>query len=142
LVEGARRSALVRGILEDLERSDVIVHVMARASSSAGSEEPKAYLCFAASAGAVRYLHVTVDTWRAGKWESIPLLGHELQHALEVARAPEVRDRRTFEAFYNRIGWQSGAQRFETDLARATGRRIQAELYWAKAIDPGRGPRK
>jgi hypothetical protein len=133
LVEGARRSALIKGILDNLERTDVIVFVIAQMSPSGESEAAKAHLCFATAAGGIRYLHVTVDTWRAGEWDSIPLLGHELQHALEVAAAPEVRDVRSFEALYSRIGWQSGAVKFETDLARVTGRRIQSELLWAKA---------
>lgn len=133
LAEGARRSALIRQILTDLDRTDVIVHVAA-GMQIAEPAAPPAHLEFVAAAGKLRYLRVTVNTWRAGEWDAIPLLGHELQHALEVAGAADVRDLRTFERLYYRIGWRTGAGAFETELARTMGRRVQEELLWAKRV--------
>lgn len=143
LVEGVRRSAVVRNLVDDLEHSDVIVYVsgvMSAAPGAAGgcAEGVAAHLAFATAAGGLRYLHITLDTWRAGGWDAIPLLGHELQHALEVAAAPEVKDVWSFERLYFRIGWPSGQRAYETDLARATGRRIQEELLMVRAVrNPG-----
>jgi hypothetical protein len=138
LIDAAHRSALLRTLLEDLERSDVIVYVrgdmaLSCGTPTGGAEAPAAHLAFASATGKVRYLHVTIDTWRAGFWDAIPLLGHELQHALEVAAAPDVRDERSFERLYFRIGWQSGVHAYETDRARNTGRRILEELVMAAA---------
>jgi hypothetical protein len=101
-----------------------------------GAEDAAAHLAFAAAAAGTRYLHITLDTWRAGGWDAVPLLGHELQHALEVAAAPEVKDIWTFERLYFRIGWRSGTGAYETELARTTGRRIQEELQMAQAARP------
>lgn len=132
LAEASRQSALVRDILERLDRSDVIVHVTVVSGEAGRASDVRAHLAFSIRAGGVRYLHVTMNTWQVAQWEIIPLLGHELQHALEVAGAPEVRDAATFERFYDRVGWSSGRRSYETDLARQTGRRIEAELRWAK----------
>lgn len=138
LVKAVDQSAVVRCLVEDLERSDVFVYVKGEMSlidgaPKGGQQAAAAHLVFGVAAGGIRYLHVTVDTWLAGGWDAVPLLGHELQHALEVAAAPEVRDQRSFETLYSRIGWQSGTQTYETDRARATGRRIQNELLMARA---------
>lgn len=61
--------------------------------------------------------------------EMISLLGHELQHALEVAAAPEVRDAATQTSLYQRIGWETAKTGyFETTAAIEAGRRVAAEV--------------
>jgi len=37
--------------------------------------------------------------------ELVCTLAHELQHVVEIADAPEVRDTRSLLRFYDRIGW-------------------------------------
>jgi hypothetical protein len=131
--EGASQSAYLRALLDELERTDVIVHLVVLVGpQSGGIEKAPAWLSFTVATDKSRYLRATLDTWQAGYWDSIPLLAHELQHALEVARAPEVRDASTFERLYQRIGWGTGASAFETAEARATTRAVRAELEWAR----------
>jgi hypothetical protein len=55
-------------------------------------------------------------------------LGHELQHALEVAGASQVVSQATFAAFYARIGQAHRPGRCETRAARQVALRIRAEL--------------
>lgn len=65
---------------------------------------------------------------RASTAESIALLGHELQHAVEIADAVEVGDEQDMEALYVRIGVRRGAHIYDTVAAQDMGRRIRREL--------------
>jgi hypothetical protein len=58
----------------------------------------------------------------------MPVLAHELRHALEVGMAPEVHDATTFRAFYTAVGKTANAGRYETDAAQAMGERVRREL--------------
>jgi hypothetical protein len=59
-------------------------------------------------------------------------LGHELQHAVEIADAAQVVDAPTLAAHYSRIGAQTNAGSpvltFETDAARKTSMQVRREL--------------
>jgi hypothetical protein len=61
----------------------------------------------------------------------IATLGHELQHAVEIAEAPEVVDARSLARFYARVGSErtSGACRlFDTQAAVDIGWQVSREL--------------
>ena len=63
------------------------------------------------------------------RFNLISALGHELQHALEIAAAPDVRDTVTLRTHYLRIGYERmGRGYYETDAALEAGRRVSAEL--------------
>jgi hypothetical protein len=68
-----------------------------------------------------RYLRVTLDPALRGD-TVIAVLGHELQHAVEIVRAPEVTGTDTMRALFERIGYRlqsySGLDEFETVEAR------------------------
>jgi hypothetical protein len=55
-------------------------------------------------------------------------IAHEVQHALEIADAPDVVDRRSPAVLYRRIGHVSGVNSFETIDAQAMQRRVCREL--------------
>jgi hypothetical protein len=59
-------------------------------------------------------------------------LGHELQHAVEIADAREVTDNDTVAKLYRRIGHElepcQGRRRFDTAAAREIGDRVLLEL--------------
>ena len=59
--------------------------------------------------------------------ELTALLAHELQHALEVADAPEIRDLSSFQNAFAKHGWKA-ADGFETAQAREITKRVAAEL--------------
>jgi hypothetical protein len=59
----------------------------------------------------------------------ISVLGHELQHSVEIAAAPQVRDAATLRTHYLRIGYERmGRGYYETDAAVEVGRKVSAEV--------------
>lgn len=126
LSEATERSPIVRQLVEALERTDVVVYLADSWSASTG--EAPGFLTFVSAAAGVRYLMVRMDYWRLSYLERVSLLGHELEHALEVAAAPEVRDDESLAALYRRIGWELAKGRFESASARAMGKRVRSGL--------------
>jgi hypothetical protein len=126
LADAATRSSIVRSLLEDLERTDVVVYVSDSMSGLPG--EPAAYLEFVSYAAGTRYLLVRIDRWKLSPSDRIIWLGHELQHALEVAADPDVKDAAGLARLYRRIGWEGQTGRFDTRGARDTGIRVRNQL--------------
>jgi len=126
LQAATERSPVIRGFLEDLERSDVTVYVDLPGSIAAS--QPRSWIRFVSAAAGVRYLLVQIDPWRAPFHEQIALLGHELYHALEIAAAPDVTDVPSLRRLYARIGHQWGVTRYETDQAQVAERLVRADL--------------
>ena len=125
IARGAARSATFKQLLDELNRTDVIVYLETNVALPVGLE---GRLMFLTAAGGVRYLHAQVTSGLRFE-ELIAIAGHELQHALEVAAHPNVRDGRGMRALYERIGIRTGApDRYDTAEAQSTGRRVRAEM--------------
>lgn len=114
----------IRGLVRDVEASDLVVYVET-------GFVPQPALARTVLMGAVtnaRYVRVTLSRMTSPE-QLIELLGHELQHAVEIAHAPDVRDHDTMIAFYKRIGFhRNGPHHFETTLARQIAARVRAEI--------------
>src|SRR5262249_49621780 len=83
IAEGMAQSPTFRRLVNELEQSDVIVYVDLRPDmrdSIGGS------LRFLGKSATHRFLRIQVNRADAPIWR-VALLGHELQHAVEVARA-------------------------------------------------------
>ena len=70
--------------------------------------------------------------------EELSSLGHELQHAVEIAAAPAACDATSLAALYSRIGdpveRRAGrADSFETQAAAETSIRVRRELFQSAA---------
>ena len=120
---GVRVSPTLRGIVDRIESSDVIVYIDFRLLTTSGIQARSVFVC---SAGGRRYLRVDIDRRFSGA-DAVGLIGHELQHAAEIAGEPSVVDARSFAAFYRRVGFISVAgstDHFETAAAVAAGRRV------------------
>ena len=126
LEEARERSSIVAALLDELEATDVIVYVTDVVSPSVNG--PLSHMVYLTNDAVSRYLLVRIDHWRVSPSERIALLGHELQHALEVAGAPDVRDSLGLKRLYKRIGWESQKDRFESEAAKAVGHRVRSEL--------------
>ncbi len=126
LDDAVAMSWTVRTQLNDLEQTDVVVYLTD--SMSGGCDGPRAYLTFLTRAGGVRFLVIRIDRWRLQLHDIIVSVGHELQHALEVAASPAVMCSKTLAQLYRRIGWEEQAGRFESNGALAVGRRVRNEL--------------
>lgn len=120
---GMARSATFRELTARLDTSDVVVYV--RFSPCVGNVA--ACLLWASESGGVRRLVIKLDRVGRSPNELTALLAHELQHANEVASAPEIRDPVSFRKSFNSRG-STNADGFETEQARAVGRRVSVEL--------------
>jgi hypothetical protein len=122
----AEQSPAIRQLIDDLERSDVVVYVELLAAPDDASFH--ASMRFVTFTGGTRFLLVQVDGLRTAGPDQVALFGHEMSHALEVASAPEVQSPATFSALYKRIGTEWGSHLFETANARATEQRVRQEV--------------
>ncbi len=123
--DGLARSASLRNLVEQLQATDVIVYVEQRPMrfefGLSGS------LTFTVATPSFRYLTVSLNIEQT-RSDAIAILGHELQHALEVSLAPMVRSRETMGTFYNCIGVEWTDHRWDTQLALEAGQRVRSEL--------------
>ena len=122
---GARRSTTFAGLLAAIDKTDVIVYIL-----PVNHMPPKldGRLLLIPMANQQRYLRIQVrgDLPRE---EMIPLIAHELRHALEVAEEPAVRDQAAMIDLYERIGETSlGQHAYDTAAARSTGRQVRSEI--------------
>jgi hypothetical protein len=124
---GMSRSATFRQLVEALDRSDVIVYVEPKLTREALG----GYLAHnIVAAGEVRYLRIAVDT-RGADGRIVPLLAHELQHAIEVSSNPGVRDPRSVDKLFERLAIAfgcGGATCTETQAAKDVEAAVSAEL--------------
>ena len=124
---GISGSATFRGLIATLNESDVIVYIAPKLTRNTLG----GYLAHnIVSQGQHRYLRIAVDI--AGtKHHLVSLLAHELQHAVEVAQAPDARDAQSLERLFSRlaVGFGCGGSGcFETRAAKAIQKIVRAEL--------------
>jgi hypothetical protein len=112
------------------------VKTTAPAVRVAGLPRGTTHLLSATAAG--RYLQVWVDAQRT-EAERIAVLGHELQHAVEVAADANVRDALSFARLFECLGAESGGgaaraktRQFETAMAQQVEARVLAEAARTK----------
>jgi hypothetical protein len=124
IAEGSEGSSSFRALVERLRETHLIVYVepvwrmpgvMAASTSFLGGPAD------------FRYLRVSVDV-RMTRRAQVAYLAHELQHATEIADAPEVVDAATLETYYRRVGEQS-VDGYDTPAARAMGLTVWNELW-------------
>lgn len=131
LREGEATSATFRTVVTALGRTDAIVYVEPGICAFG-----RFHACLPAAvstSGGVRYLRVLFEPARAPRPQLIALIGHELQHALEVATVPGVRSSDGIRRLFGRVGQSVECPKgmvdcFETTAARDVGDRILAEL--------------
>jgi hypothetical protein len=122
---GLARSATFRQLVDQLNASDVLVYVELKQVR----DDLAAYLAHdIVVAGGRRYLHIAIETLGTDR-HIVARLGHELQHAVEVAQAPEVRDAAGLERLFSRLDVRSICKTcFETAAALKVQAAIEAEL--------------
>ena len=126
--EAARRSPIVRALIDRLQQTDVTVYIRTRAFVRSDLDGRVALLAVTEHQ---RYLVIEISC-RGSLLVQMSTLGHELYHAVEIALEPSIVDARTLAAHYQRIGTErgdgGGRQTFETEGAYATGLRVRREL--------------
>ena len=121
---GMARSATFRRLVNRLERSDVIVYVDLRPDMR---QDIGGSLRFLAKSATHRFLRVQLNRADSPVWR-VALLGHELQHAVEVAEAADVVSGEGLRALYHRIGVRTGIDTYDSTGARLAGYSVRDEL--------------
>lgn len=128
VTEAARRSPAIRGLLEELEALDVVVYIRTRAFPDV---ERDGHVALLSVIEGHRYLVIELSCGRS-ILAQMATLGHELFHAVEIAREPSIVDARSLAAFYERVGRETsnwgGRRTFETNAAAQAGQRARREL--------------
>jgi hypothetical protein len=124
---GISGSATFRGLIATLNESDVIVHIAPKLSR----HRLGGYFAHnIVSRGQFRYVRIAVDIAGA-EHRLVAVLAHELQHAVEVAQAPDARDAQSVERLFNRLAVAfgcGGSNCFETKAAMDVQEIVSAEL--------------
>ena len=134
MTRGIDRSSTFRDLTSRLSGADVVIYV--RFSRCPG--DVPGCLLWASAAPGLRRVLIKLDPFGRSPNELTALLAHELQHALEVADAPEVRDLASFQKVFAGLGWK-GAQGFETAEAGDITKRVAAELGSRREAANGQG---
>ena len=122
---GATESPTFRALLARLAASDLILYIEIVdriIGSSAG------HLYFGTATPSVRYVRIEVVA-HGNVREMVALVGHELQHAVEIADARQVRDRQSLALLY--LGMAENAvnhSQYDSIAARVTEDRVRSEL--------------
>jgi hypothetical protein len=124
LRRGYRASRTFASLVTRLQRSDVIVYIE-DVPRLPGALEGR--MMMLPRVNGFRYVRIQLAL-RGTPEDSIAVLGHELQHAVEVADAIEVADSDGLSRLYQRIGVRSGPEVYDTDAAQQTGRVVRREL--------------
>lgn len=132
--EGRERSPTFRKLVEELDASDWIVFVQRGSCRLTGVRG--CLLHQVGSYDASPYLRVVVSEPFGSDDETIATIGHELQHAVEVVRAPGISDAGHIRQLYRRIGYVSVRRKvageigevYETGNAISAGAAVLREL--------------
>lgn len=130
ITNGGAESATLKSLIDELVASDIIVHVVMvdRLSGANGQ------LYFVTKTPTARYLRIEV-TRMGGRADMIALLAHELQHAVEVAHSPGVRDADSLAAFYLRVGENMrDARHYDSIAARVTEDIVRREVLGHRSV--------
>ena len=135
LIEDATaQSSTIRALATRIEQSDLIVFIRCLPFKDhllAGR------MVFLTSIAGQRYLVIELKS--PEQWNTqVATVAHELQHAVEVANEPSVRNQATMAQYYRRTGVTISSRPliFDTEAARQTGLRVQRELAMPPAL-PG-----
>ena len=124
LSTGMERSATFRQLVRRIEGSDVIVYVEARHDLRDGIG---ASMRFVTRSASDRFLRVQLNADHSNH-TLVALLGHELQHVVEVAEHAEVQSPDDLREFYRRTGLRTGPDSFDSEEARNAGYLVRDEI--------------
>jgi hypothetical protein len=127
VLRGLAESPSLRALVDRLEQTDVVVYL--KCGRLRGGVDGQ--LTFVSAVGGFRYVIVQI-AWHLPMQRRIATLGHEVQHALEIAAHPSIVDQGSMKEAYSRIGFErdhpNRGAAFDTEAAVRVGERIWKEL--------------
>lgn len=124
LAEGIAHSPTFRQLVERIEGSHVIVYIDLRPDMPS---QRGGALRFLARSATDCFVKVQLNRAFTGR-TLVALLGHELQHAVEVAEAGDIASAGDLRTLYRRVGERTGIDQFDTLAARRVGYTVRQEL--------------
>jgi len=133
---GLAGSPTFRSLVERIEESDVVVYLQ---TDPYGMPGLAGRLSFLSVVRDTRYLVIRLTPLRSAV-QQLAMMGHELQHAVEVADQPAIVDAESMYREYLRIGYLNGSigsgVGVDTKAAMEAGGRISDELRDAPFVFP------
>lgn len=141
--QGMSQSETFVGLVTRLQHSDVIVFL---AEDTCPGSRIVGCVVSVHQQGGSRYIRINFVFLRRAEFRALRLsqrrlvaqIGHELQHALEIADEPSIVDARSLERAYTRIGTDHYSARYETDAAIQAGEDVLKELDRHQTANLGR----
>jgi hypothetical protein len=125
LREAIEKSATTRRLVATLDASDVIVYLELQPDMP---DSLHAGVRYAGSGGQFRYLRISLNPMNT-RAEMLAMIGHELQHAVEIAGEPGIRSASDLSRHYKRIGLMGRrGETWDTQAARDAGMRVAREI--------------
>ena len=121
--DAMRRSPTIKRLVEELQSLEIIVYV----DLSFDMVRDRGTTTVVTSNSTVRILRVLISA-RLDPRQRIEVLGHELQHAVEIARADGVASDETMRDLFLRIGYSTGPKAFETNAAQNVESQVKKDL--------------
>jgi len=124
LAQGAMNSPTLNALIARLEQSDLIVYIDVDAFRVGHLQGA---LTLMGHSGGRRYVRISLDAHNDRR-SLLAWLGHELQHAVELADHPEITSNDLLAAYYGNHAMIGAADRYESTAAIAMRIRIAKEL--------------
>jgi len=121
--DAMRRSPTIKHLIDELQARDIIVYV----DLSMDMLRDRGATSVVTAQSTVRILRVLING-RLDPRQRIEVLGHELQHALEIAREEGVGSDDTMRDLFLRIGYSTGPKAFETNAAQDIESQVKRDL--------------
>ena len=131
LSRAVAQSATVRDLVATLESSNVIVHIESSRLLPAGIVGTTRFVI---SRGGYRYVRITLDA-ELPKWIRAAIVGHELQHACELAES-DADNADKVRRLFEREGERHGTF-YETRAALETEKYVRMELLGDRRLQAG-----
>jgi len=127
LLQGLERSDTIRALVDRLDGRDVIVYV--EMNPSLVRRKLAGTLTWQAHGGLFRYVRISLNPELTTAL-LIATIGHELQHAVEVAEAPDITDPASLQAHYARHGIATRGHQngWDTIAAQQVGELVRRQL--------------
>jgi hypothetical protein len=126
VTSAVERSAVVRDLAAQLQKSDVIAYV--RVAPRAEGQRVSS-IHFQGRSSTARFMVIVIDEALPLE-RQIALVGHELQHAVDMAGAEWINDPDRMAQYFSLVGWKlpSPERGLETVSALQTERQVTQEL--------------